>query len=100
MPRTCRAHGIRSVAISSVFTPVNHDSSQAAAIIAEELGPDVAISLSHEIGRIGLLERENATIINACPPRAGRRIVDGLTAAVRAAGHRRAASSSARTTAR
>ena len=28
--------------------------------------PGVAVSLSHEIGRVGLLERENATIMNAC----------------------------------
>ena len=63
---TWRAHGIRSVAISSVFPPSTTTSrSRRPRIVAEELGPDVAISLSHEIGRIGLLERENATIINA-----------------------------------
>jgi N-methylhydantoinase A/oxoprolinase/acetone carboxylase beta subunit len=81
------AHGIRSVAISSVFSPVNHDLEvEAAAVVAEELGPDVAISLSHEIGRIGLLERENATIINAALREMAVSIVDGLTAAVRAHG--------------
>lgn len=81
------AHGIRSVAISSVFSPVNHDLEvQAADIINAELGPDVAISLSHEIGRIGLLERENATIINAALREMANSIVDGLTAAVRAHG--------------
>jgi N-methylhydantoinase A/oxoprolinase/acetone carboxylase beta subunit len=60
------AKGIRSVAISSVFSPVNTEfEQQAAEILGTEL-PDAAISLSHEIGRIGLLERENATIMNAC----------------------------------
>ncbi|GAB3261411.1 hydantoinase/oxoprolinase family protein [Arthrobacter pigmenti] len=79
------AHGIRSVAISSVFSPVNHDlETQAAIIVAAEMGEDVAISLSHEIGRIGLLERENATIINASLRELATEIVDGLTAAVRA----------------
>ncbi|WP_028709710.1 hydantoinase/oxoprolinase N-terminal domain-containing protein [Propionicicella superfundia] len=82
-----KAHGIRSVAISSVFSPVNHDLEvTAAGIVASELGPDVAISLSHEIGRIGLLERENATIINASLRELASRIVDGLAAAVRAKG--------------
>jgi N-methylhydantoinase A/oxoprolinase/acetone carboxylase beta subunit len=58
--------GVTTVAISSVFSPVNAEAEQeAAAVIAEEL-PAAAISLSHEIGRIGLLERENATIMNAC----------------------------------
>ena len=61
-----RAKGIRSIAISSVFSPVNAVlEEEAAAILAEEV-PGVPISLSHEIGRIGLLERENATIMNAC----------------------------------
>lgn len=82
-----KANGIRSVAVSSVFSPVNHDLEvQAAAIIAEVLGEGVAISLSHEIGRIGLLERENATIINAALRELAAEIVDGLTAAVRAEG--------------
>ena len=38
---------------------------RAAAILREEL-PDAHMTLSSEIGRIGLLERENATIMNAC----------------------------------
>src|SRR6266545_4764277 len=61
-----RNRAIRSVAISSVFSPVNDDFEQRAAEIVTEELPEVAISLSHEIGRIGLLERENATIMNAC----------------------------------
>ena len=61
-----RNRAIRSVAISSVFSPVNDDFEQRAAEIVTEELPEAAISLSHEIGRIGLLERENATIMNAC----------------------------------
>jgi N-methylhydantoinase A/oxoprolinase/acetone carboxylase beta subunit len=77
------AHGVRSVAISSVFSPVsNVIEPRAAEIITEELGADVAVSLSHEIGRIGLLERENATIINAALRELATRIVDGLSASI------------------
>lgn len=57
---------LRSVAISAVFSPVNPEAELAAArILRAELG-DIPISLSHEIGRVGMLARENATIINAC----------------------------------
>ncbi len=61
-----RQRGIHSVAISSVFSPVNPELEQKAADILRAEIPDVSITLSHEIGRIGLLERENAAIMNAC----------------------------------
>ena len=55
------AHG---VVITSVFAPVSaRQELEAAEIVKAELG-DVPISLSHEIGSLGLLERENATILN------------------------------------
>jgi len=74
--------GIRSVAISSVFSPVNNELEQRAAeIVAEEL-PETMISLSHEIGRIGLLERENATIMNACLRDLAVHIVEAFHAAL------------------
>jgi N-methylhydantoinase A/oxoprolinase/acetone carboxylase beta subunit len=37
----------------------------AADVARRELGGDVRVSLSHEIGSLGLLERENATVLNA-----------------------------------
>lgn len=73
--------GVRSLAVSSVFSPVNAElEHEAAELFAAEL-PDVAVSLSHEIGRIGLLERENATILNACL----RGLATDIAAAFRAA---------------
>jgi N-methylhydantoinase A/oxoprolinase/acetone carboxylase beta subunit len=61
-----RAKELRSIAISSVFSPVNSEfEREAAELFAAEV-PGAALSLSHEIGRIGLLERENATVMNAC----------------------------------
>lgn len=56
---------VNSVAITSVFSPVNNEHEQEALeILREELG-DISYSLSHEIGSIGLIERENATVLNA-----------------------------------
>jgi N-methylhydantoinase A/oxoprolinase/acetone carboxylase beta subunit len=60
------AKGIASIAISSVFSPVSADFETEAAAIVREVLPGADISLSHEVGRMGLLERENATIVNAC----------------------------------
>lgn len=77
-----RAKEVRSVAISAVFSPVNADfERRAAEILAEEL-PGVALSLSHEIGRVGLLERENATIMNACLRELAEGIVDAFASAL------------------
>ncbi len=61
-----KSKGIRAVAISAVFSPVNSSFEDRAAEIVQNEIPDVSISLSHEIGRMGLLERENAAILNAC----------------------------------
>jgi len=53
------------VAITSVFAPVSaRHELLAAEVVKRELG-ELHISLSHEIGSVGLLERENATILNA-----------------------------------
>jgi N-methylhydantoinase A/oxoprolinase/acetone carboxylase beta subunit len=58
-----RAQG---VAIAGVFSPVAPDHELAAAeILRRELGAGIHLSLSHEIGSVGLLERENATVLNA-----------------------------------
>lgn len=58
--------GITCISVSSVFAPVSsEDEVQAAEILAEAV-PGADITLSSEIGRMGLLERENAGILNAC----------------------------------
>jgi N-methylhydantoinase A/oxoprolinase/acetone carboxylase beta subunit len=80
------AHGVRSVAISSVFSPVNADFEQRAADIVGSVLPTAHVSLSHEIGRVGLLERENATIVNACLRDLAEQIVDAFGSALATAG--------------
>lgn len=61
-----RAKGIRSVAITSVFSPVSTDFERQAGEIMARALPGAHITLSADIGRIGLLERENAAIMNGC----------------------------------
>jgi N-methylhydantoinase A/oxoprolinase/acetone carboxylase beta subunit len=64
--RRIRDSGIRSVAIASVFSPLNGSCETEAEAILREVCPDVAVTLSHRLGRLGLLERENVTLLNAC----------------------------------
>src|SRR4030065_2889561 len=58
--------GINSVAISCVFSPINDKQEKQAAEIVRAALPNAHVTLSSAIGRLGLLERENAAIINAC----------------------------------
>ena len=74
--------GVTSAAVTSIFSPVNAELElRVAEILAEEVG-SVAVSLSHEVGRIGLLERENATIINASLLPVAARITEAFAAAL------------------
>ena len=81
-----RADGIRSVAIASVFSPLNPACEEEAAAILREECPEVAITLSHRLGRIGLLERENAALLNACLVPLAARTTRAFTEALRGSG--------------
>ncbi|HEV8439704.1 MAG TPA: hydantoinase/oxoprolinase family protein [Methylomirabilota bacterium] len=63
--RRIRERGLRSAAISSVFSPLDPSCEERAAEILAEECPGLAVTRSHDLGRIGLLERENATLLNA-----------------------------------
>ena len=84
--RRIRAAGITSVAIASVFSPLNAECETRASAILHEECPDASVTLSHELGRIGLLERENATLLNAALVGLARRTTRAFTEALRASG--------------
>jgi len=76
------------VAITSVFAPVSaRHELLAAEVVKRELG-EVHISLSHEIGTIGLLERENATILNGALAGVARDVARAMRDALTAHGLR------------
>jgi N-methylhydantoinase A/oxoprolinase/acetone carboxylase beta subunit len=78
--------GIRSVALAGVFSPIRSEQEECARrILGEEL-PDARFSVSHEIGRLGLLERENACALNACMADLAERTVAAIEAAMRELG--------------
>jgi len=71
---------VEAVAISAVFSPMFAAHELAAADIAREvLGADIIVSLSHEIGSLGLLARENATVLNAALTEVAREVATALT---------------------
>jgi N-methylhydantoinase A/oxoprolinase/acetone carboxylase beta subunit len=71
------------IAVSSAFAPANYEHElRAAEILEQELGSEVKVSLSHQVGALGLLERENATILNAALFGVAQRVVDGFRTAL------------------
>jgi N-methylhydantoinase A/oxoprolinase/acetone carboxylase beta subunit len=81
-----KAKGVNSIAITSVFSPVSADFEKRAAAIFECALPGAHITLSSEIGRLGLLERENAAIMNACLRDLSKLVMDAFRAALNACG--------------
>jgi N-methylhydantoinase A/oxoprolinase/acetone carboxylase beta subunit len=81
-----RAKGVHAVAISSVFSPVNTECETRARDILQKALPEAHFTLSSDIGRIGLLERENAAIMNACLSDLAKLVVNAFRAALTAAG--------------
>lgn len=73
--------GVDAVAVTGVFSPASGDQeNRVAEIVHAELG-DVPVSLSHQVGSLGLLERENATVLNAALYGVVRDVADALALA-------------------
>ena len=71
--------GVKSIAISCVFSTVRNDHElEAAALCREVMGEDVHVPISSEIGSMGLIERENATILNAALWKVAERFTEGF----------------------
>ena len=70
---------VQSVAISCVFSTIRSDHELAVAQLCREImGEHVHISISSEIGSMGLIERENATILNAALYQVAERFTEGF----------------------
>lgn len=60
--------GVNTVVIAGVFSPLDadHQQEEAVADIIKAQFPSLQTVLSKHVSNIGLLERENASILNAC----------------------------------
>ena len=80
--REIRDAGLGAVAITAAFSPVIDAAEREASAIFAEEAPEVAVTCSNELGLIGLLARENVTLLNAALIDLARRTVVGLERAL------------------
>ncbi|KAK4684534.1 uncharacterized protein P7C73_g5641, partial [Tremellales sp. Uapishka_1] len=81
-----KIQGIKTVAISGIYSPIDHEYRQEEMvrdILLAEV-PGVTVTISKEVANIGLLERENATILNASLLAFAKVAVSGFQASLKA----------------
>ncbi len=82
-----KSKSITSIVVIGIYSPSNPKQEEdARKLLATELGPAYDISCSYSIGRLGFLERENASILNASLRRFARHVIDGFRYAVQKLG--------------
>jgi N-methylhydantoinase A/oxoprolinase/acetone carboxylase beta subunit len=81
--REMKAKGLTAVAISSVFSPLDPSHEREAAAIVAAEHPDAVITVSSDLGRMGLLERENAGLLNAALTDLARDTIAAFEKAIR-----------------
>ncbi|WEW61398.1 hypothetical protein PRK78_006888 [Emydomyces testavorans] len=77
--------GLDAIVIAGVFSPIDdhfHQEDRVRQIVRREL-PDVDIVCSSEVSQLGLLERENASILNASILKFARRTIRGFKNAMK-----------------
>ena len=78
--------GLKSVAISAIFSPLDNTHERRAAELITKVIPDAVITCSSDLGRIGLLERENAGLLNAALADLSRETIAAFEKSIRDSG--------------
>lgn len=82
-----KSTSIKSIVVIGINSPSNpRQELEAESFLISELGPGYDVSCSHRIGRLGFLERENASILNASLRRFARHVIAGFNFAVQRLG--------------
>ncbi|KAF5322652.1 hypothetical protein D9619_002210 [Psilocybe cf. subviscida] len=87
--RVIKKKGLRNIVLVGVYSPLDVGGKQeykARDIMRRELGDDVNIICSCDVGHVGFIERENASILNASIMSFAQRTVRGYKRALRALG--------------
>lgn len=79
-----RKKGAEALAVSCIFSPVKADhENHVAEMAAQILGPSFPVTVSHEIGSLSLLERENSAILNGALLTVTRQASEGIEEALK-----------------
>jgi N-methylhydantoinase A/oxoprolinase/acetone carboxylase beta subunit len=84
--REMKAKGLSSIAISAIFSPLDTSHEREAAAIVAQENQGAVITCSSDLGRIGLLERENAGLLNAALADLARDTIAAFETAIRSSG--------------
>jgi len=76
------ALGIDSFAVSATFSPIRPDIETKGRAIIEQAVPGAIVTISSDLGGVGLLDRENAGIVNASLRPLAARVVASLETAI------------------
>ena len=77
---------VDAVSISSAFSPMNPEPELVVGARIRAALPDAHITLSHKLGRLGILERENAALLNTSLLSFADRVVTSFVGAIRQRG--------------
>ncbi|KAF4125452.1 N-methylhydantoinase A/oxoprolinase/acetone carboxylase, beta subunit [Geosmithia morbida] len=88
--RLIKEKGIDDIAIVGIFSPLDTEGLQEAKVykIVKEEIPNADIVCSRDVGQLGFLERENATILNTSILKFARTTIQGFKLAMRSLGIR------------
>ncbi len=77
---------VQAVSIASAFSPMNPEPELVVGERVRAALPDARITLSHKLGRLGILERENAALLNTSLLSFADRVVTSFVEAIRQRG--------------
>ena len=80
--RDLHSNGLKAVAVTGIFSPVNSEMERRAEDIIRNEVPDALVTLSSNVGRMGILERENAAVMNASLLSLSKSIVSSFRSAL------------------
>jgi len=84
--REMRARGLTQAAVTAMFSPLTQEDEAAVAAILRDEVPGISVTCSHLLGGIGLLERENAAVLNAAIIPLARETIGGFERAMQETG--------------